>query len=252
MKVFDCHLHLPDNMDLESGMRKISEDLSDANISRGLLLHLETQPWTYKEVSKEFLKYSNISAFVNVNPKKSNCVEEFCDAIENYSFIGLKVHPRLLEHSLEDAGLISLISAASELNVPVLIDAFPDGTHLMQGFNLNDYVRLAKMFPSVRFIWAHMAGHYVLDFMMVAKRLNNVFFDISYALLYYRGSRVPQDMIYAIKSMRGDKVFYGSDFPDRGIKETLDLSLDVFSDFKLDEGLRRKVLETNARDFYNW
>ena len=65
---------------------------------------------------------------------------------------------------------------------------------------------------------------YVLDFMMLAKRLPNVYMDCSYSLLYYQGSPTLKNLVYAMKSMKMERIFYGSDYPDREIKESLDLS----------------------------
>ena len=43
----------------------------------------------------------------------------------------------------------------------------------------------------------------------------------AYSLLYYLESNVSKDIIYAMKSMKFDKIMYGSDYPDRNIKDTL-------------------------------
>lgn len=252
MRVFDTHLHIDEKLGLVKGMQAVSEGLKEAGIERGLLLHLKTQGWHMREVALEVAKYDNVKAFVNVDPRSPTAREEMHEAIKELGYLGLKVHPRLLEHDLHGPEIKKLIGIADELSVPVLIDAFPDGTHLMQGFDLNRYCDLAKEFPRVKFIWAHMGGHYVLDFMMAAKRLPNVYFDTSYSLLYYRGSSIPQNMVYAITSMRGERVFYGSDYPDRGLKETLEQSLRVFREFGLVEEFQNKVLHGNARAFFGW
>ena len=96
-----------------------------------------------------------------------------------------------------------------------------------------------------------MGGHHVIDFMMLAKRLDNVYFDISYSFLYYRGSDVPKNMAYAMKSMRYERVFYGSDYPDRSIQQTLTESLALFDQFDIDKADQKKILSTNANLFFN-
>ena len=146
----------------------------------------------------------------------------------------------------------SLCLAAGELNVPVLIDAFPDGTHLMQGFSPFNYSKLASQCPKTKFIWAHMGGHYVLDFMMLAKRLENVYMDTSYSLLYYQTDSVIDNLIYCMRSMKFDKIFYGSDYPDRSIKTSLEMSIDILKKKGLTDIQLKKILFENANNFFKW
>lgn len=91
-----------------------------------------------------------------------------------------------------------------------------------------------------------------MDFMMLAKRLPNVYFDISYSLLYYQTSSIPGDMIYAMRSMKFDRIFYGSDYPDRSVGVTLDLSRQFMRSQGLPEEAMAKVLGLNAQKFFGW
>jgi predicted TIM-barrel fold metal-dependent hydrolase len=85
--------------------------------------------------------------------------------------------------------------------------------------------------------------------MLVAKRVPNIYLNISYTLLYYRDSSITGDIVYAIKSMKGERIFYGSDYPDRELGKTLKLTLDVFDKFNLTDDLIEKVLYKNAEKF---
>ena len=123
---------------------------------------------------------------------------------------------------------------------------------MINKFGISDYAKLAQEFPKIRFIFAHMGGLRVLDFMLVAKRLPNVYMDLSYTLLYFRGSSVTKDLLYSVKSMRGNKIFYGSDYPDRELGESLKLSLSEFRSYGLGENLIEKVFYKNAKAFYGW
>jgi predicted TIM-barrel fold metal-dependent hydrolase len=97
-----------------------------------------------------------------------------------------------------------------------------------------------------------MGGHYVLDCMMLAKRLPNVFFDTSYSLLYYQKSSIPNNMVYAMHSMKFDRVFYGSDYPDRPILASLNQSLDFLTSQGLTEMQLSKIMGGNIMDFFGW
>jgi len=97
-----------------------------------------------------------------------------------------------------------------------------------------------------------MGGHKVLDFMLLAKRLDNVFLDCSYSLLYYRGSSITDDILYAMRSMRYKKIFYGSDYPDRSVKDTLDLSIAEFRRVGISDTDQEAILYRNAKEFFGW
>jgi hypothetical protein len=251
--IIDAHLHLDQNVDgtAAGAARELGRQIGEAGISRVLVLHLETQPWPAEEVAAAIAPYPAIRAFVNVHPGKPHAMQALRRGIEELGFIGLKLHPRLQEFGVDDEATVQLVRAAGEMGVPVLVDAFPDGTHLMHGFAPVRYAMLARQCPGTRIIWAHMGGHHVLDFMMLAKRLPNVYFDLSYSLLYYRTSGVPADMIYAMRSMRFDRIFYGSDYPDRPLAASLRLSLD-FLERELEAAELRKIMFSNARQFFGW
>ena len=76
--------------------------------------------------------------------------------------------------------------------------------------------------------------------------------DLSYSLLYFQSSSIPDNMIYAMKSMKFNKIFYGSDYPDRSVTETLQKSLEFFESKKLTSKEVDKILFLNAKDFYGW
>jgi predicted TIM-barrel fold metal-dependent hydrolase len=252
--IIDAHLHLDDKFDgtANGAAQELSRQLTEAGVYRAIVLHLDIQPWSAEVFAEAISMNPILRGFINVNPYSVDCIQKLRAGIETLGYVGLKLHPRLQEFSLDDKRTVRLVKAAGEMNVPVLIDAFPDGTHLMQGFSPLKYALLAQQCPKTKIIWAHMGGHYVLDFMMLAKRLPNVYLDTSYSLLYYQNSSIPGDMVYAMRSMKFDRIFYGSDYPDRPIKDSLKLSQQFLRNqgLKIDE--MDKIMGRNARDFFGW
>lgn len=251
--IIDAHLHLNPNVDgtAVGAANELSRQLKLAGINFAIVLQLQFQRWSAEEVSKALSIHDNIRAFVNVHPDEEGALSKLEYAIRELNYIGLKLHPRLQEFDLGSSACANLVKKAGELKIPVLIDAFPDGTHLMQGFSPLTYAKLAAECSNTNIIWAHMGGHYVLDFMMLAKRLPNVYMDCSYSLLYYQGSPTVKNMVYAMKSMKMDRIFYGSDYPDREIKESLDLSCKVLREEGITESELNKLLYENANIFFN-
>lgn len=254
MKCIDAHLHLNSYKlpGLVDAAAELNQQLTGANIEKGIILHLLVQPWSVSEVAKVVAEYTRLEAFVNVDPDDADVFNIMNKAINVQGFCGIKLHPRLQKLDMASIKLIDVCRHAATLNVPVLLDAFPDGTGLMHGFNPLDYSTLAKNCPYTRFIWAHMGGHHVLDMMMLAKRLENVYFDCSFSLLYFRGSSVPQDMVYAMNSMRFERIFYGSDYPDRDIKSSLEGSVELLSTLNVNDIQMHKLLYQNFKEFMQW
>ena len=252
--IIDAHLHLDDKFDgtAKGAAAELNRQLEVAAVARAVILHLEIQPWSAEEVSEAIAEYPRLRGFINVHPNKGTPKQFLREGVEKLGYIGLKLHPRLQEFEVNDARTVSLVQYAGEMNVPVLIDAFPDGTHLMQGFSVVNYALLAKQCPKTRIIWAHMGGHHVIDFMMLAKRLPNVYFDISYSLLYYQNSSVPDNMVFAMRSMKFERIFYGSDYPDRSISDTVNATLRYLRSQELDEQNLFKIMGLNAKQFFSW
>jgi uncharacterized protein len=252
--IIDAHLHLDERHDgtVQGAAKELNRQIHEAGISRVVALHLQTQGWSMHEFADAIAPYPSIKGFVNLHPHHENPGIELREAVEKLGFIGLKLHPRLQEFGVDDIETQKLAAIAGEMNLPVLIDAFPDGTHLMQGFDPVRYANLARSCPKTRFIWAHMGGHKVIDFMMLAKRLPNVCMDCSYSLLYYRSSSVPNDLVYAMRSMRFDRIFYGSDYPDRPLKVSLDMAVDQLRSLNVTDAEMEKLLYANAAEFFRW
>jgi predicted TIM-barrel fold metal-dependent hydrolase len=249
----DAHLHLDENFDgtCIGAVKELDRQLTEAKIDKAIVLHLDYQPWTADEFSKCLAKSKKLKGFINLNPLDLNCIQKLENGIKKLGFIGLKLHPRLQCFNLENPKVKDLASAAGNLGVPVLIDAFPDGTHLMQGFSPFKYSQLALSCPKTKFVWAHFGGHYVLDFMMLAKRLENVHMDFSYSLLYYKDSSVISDIIYCMKSMKFQKIFYGSDYPDRPVIKSYQMSTEILKKHGLNEDELHKIMYLNSSNFFN-
>lgn len=254
MKIIDAHLHLDSEIDGTAlgAASALNESLHKASISKGLVLHLEVQPWSAEEFSKAIDKCDRLEAMINIDPKAHDANDQLSRGIEVLGYVGLKLHPRLQDFSPDDPDVVALVRHAGKLGVPVLIDAFADGTALMMGFDPLSFAKLASLAPNTRIIWAHMGGQFVINMMMLAKRLPNVYMDCSYSLLYFRGSSIPQDIAYAMSSMRYNKVFYGSDYPDRSIGDSKKLSIQTLQKYGVEGENLKKILYKNASEFFKW
>lgn len=254
LPVIDAHVHLDESVlgEASNAARELNTDLKDSGVARAIVLHLDFHRWSLEEFADAIQPYDRLVGFANVNPDLPNAGKLLENAINTFGFQGLKLHPRLLKHRIDHQNSIRLVQRAGELGVPVTICGFPDGDWLMQGSSMLNYANLAKACPQTKIIVAHMGGHHVIDLMMLAKRLPNLYLDTSYSLLYYRGSAVVQNMIYAMRSMKFSRVLYGSDYPDRTVGDTLTQSQSLMESYGVSKDEMSKIFYHNAKELFEW
>ncbi len=259
MKIIDAHLHLSPlvSSDPKACASELDRQLGHAGISRAVVLHLLNQPWTdtvwsAEEFAEAISPFPRLYGFINIHPMSPDASRQLRDGAERLGFIGLKLHPRLQQFDMLDPRVSELIAQAGEMGLPVLIDAFPDGDWLRNGFSPLAFAKVAMACPQTRIIVAHLGGHHCIDFMMLAKRIPNIWFDLSYSLLYYADSPVVGNLLYCCKSLKYERVMYGSDYPDRPVDVTLSMSLKAFKDHGLGDEAISSLLFRNAAKFYEW
>jgi len=248
MRFIDTHLHLDSNSQLlvSEQVQKIESDLNSLGGEHGILLHLDWQKFDKKEIAREVQKYENLSAYVNVVPGPRGFLQELGYSVNSLGFKGLKLHPRYNDFRLDSKNTLAICLEAGDLGIPVLIDAFVDGEFLKRKINIRDFSNLAEKCPHTNFIWAHMGGYKVLDFLFLGKHFTNVFMDFSFTIQYFQGSSVITDVIYAIRNMRFEKLFYGSDFPDKSIGEALGIVSETFLKYDLTADQMDQLFYRNA------
>ena len=161
----------------------------------------------------------------------------------------IKLHPRLDQFSLMDNKVLELMDSVEENGFSVYICSFWDGTWDRYGLKIEDFGRLADLFPRVKFSWAHFGGHKILDFMFMLRRRPNVWADISLTQHYFFSGSVFQDLIYSISSLRGERVMFGSDNPESNYEFLSQLINERFLT-SLDHDVSEKLLVHNFDLFF--
>lgn len=253
-RIIDAHLHLDDKISgpAINAARALDQKLADSNISSGIVLHLETQPWPIEDVAEAIAGYDRLIGFANIHPFADDAAARLDTAKQDLGFSGLKLHPRLQSYDIADDRVAALARRAGELGLPVLVDAFPDGDWLMMGFDPLAFARLALSCPKTTFIFGHFGGHHCIDMMMLAKRIPNMHFDFSFSLLYYHMGSTIENIMYCCKSMRCDRIFYGSDYPGKDIRDSLSASQKLFTDHGFTQTEIDKLFGGNISEVLGW
>ena len=78
----------------------------------------------------------------------------------------------------------------------------------------------------------------------------NLYFDLSFSILYWWGSHVIDDIFFTIKKANFEHIFWGSDYPDCSY-ENAKLYFEKFCDkYNISQDNKKKLLETNFEKFY--
>jgi predicted TIM-barrel fold metal-dependent hydrolase len=186
--------------------------------------------------------------FPAINPLEAHAVDKV-KAYKLLGIAGIKLHPRIHQYSVENQLCVDVVKEAGAAKLPVLICGFPDGLGLKLGNIPSAFGRLADKAPETKIAYGHSGGHYIIDAMMIAKACKNIYLDLSFSLLYYQKSGVPNDLAYAIQSMQGKKIFWGTDYPDRPYAKTVEMSLAAFDKLRLADEFKEAILSTNIYEF---
>lgn len=227
-----------------SAVRQLLLEMDSCGVGHAVVLHLLWQPWSVEAVAEALANQPTLTGFVNIDPRLPTALDDIQKGYE-LGYRGLKLHPRTQCYRPNDAACVAVARRAGDLGIPVLLDCFPDGDWLTAGLSVLDYAKLAREAPETRVVVAHAGGHHCLDLLMLAKRIKNLWFDISYSLLYY-GSPVVDCIFYAMESIRYERVLFGTDYPDRPLEISVKKSLALMDKYGVVGEAREKLLWKNA------
>jgi len=248
--MIDGHCHLDKRLGgLEPVMESLRREAWEAGVKGVILLNLPELAFENSVVLEAAERYgSYFRVFPGINPMRKNEHNQLHD-YKKAGAKGLKLHPRIHNYSVECPECIDLLRQAGELKLPVLVDCFPDGKNIALGNLPRSFAWVAENVGNTRIAMGHAGGHHILDAMMVAKSFKNIFLDLSFTLLYYRNTNLSKDVEYVLRSMKFERIFWGTDYPDRPYQDSVRLSLREFDDMLIPKEKRPLLLSMNALSF---
>lgn len=175
-------------------------------------------------------------AFCCVKPDDPKAVYKVRKYIEEYGFVGLKVHPLMQEIRMNDERLFPLYEIMQQYRLPVLFH--------VSGMNIAGYRDLfadpldvddvANNYPDLPIIMAHMGRIKYDEAITMMRKHKNVYGDIS--ILFSRDKRMvtkPAEMVMERTILWGastEKLMIGTDYPFYTQKEVLENMLKIEAD----------------------
>lgn len=160
--------------------------------------------------------------FMTVNPHDPNALEEMDRCVSDLGMRGLKLGPNYQHFDPLSPEAFRVFGRAQELGLPVLLH---QGTSPVQFAEL-DYAHprhldvVAREFPRLKMILAHMAHPWQIDCFVVIRKHPNLFADIS--ANFYRPWSCYNAFRHATEWGVLHKLLFGSDYPICTPQETID------------------------------
>ena len=179
-------------------------------------------------------------------------VKEIARTAKIKGYVGASIEPGATFEAMyaDDRRLYPLYERCQELDIPMSITlsgylAAMVGHDLSYGSPTPVY-KVAKDFPKLKIIVSHAAWPNIMPMMEVAFIRENVYVSPD---LYMNGINTPgaEEYIKAAKFFLGDRLLFGTAYPSRPLKE----SVQAFLEWKLSSELQEKILYRNAARLFH-
>ena len=234
-------------------MQDLLDEMDEASITWGVIMGRQSAP-PHGAVPND-----EISEAINQHPQRFvglagidlRDIERGVGEIERTSkikgYIGASIEPGATFEAMyaDDRRLYPLYEKCQELDLPMSITlsgylASMVGHDLSYG-SPTPVFKVAKDFPKLKIIVSHAAWPNIMPMMEVAFIRENVYVSPD---LYMNGINTPgaHEYIKAAKFFLGDRLLFGTAYPSRPLKE----SVEAFLEWDLPAELQEKILYRNA------
>lgn len=230
LKKIDAHIHiLPDavheaNPDSEdvwvyADIHKYQKIMETNNIEKAVIMPLN-DPWlmsmefivdaVHKNLAAMKKRYpSKFYAFADVDvrntPKRT--VEKICQAIEDYSLDGIKLHPNNSGTAVDSDYNGEIFAFAEQKKIPVAVHSYPNTEDDVCA--AKRIVKIAEKYPNLKLIVSHMGG-----FQWERLLPLNCFVDISAVLPDYVRSYGVARTNEILRAFGVNRLLFATDYPD--------------------------------------
>jgi predicted TIM-barrel fold metal-dependent hydrolase len=240
LKIFDAHSHIGDFPELNifgRGIEEIIEYNDKYNIKCSAISSVTKNiPNDNRIVADAIKKYPDrFVGLAHIDPSlKKDSINEFEKCLSK-GFRGVKLHPKCDNYVIINENLMEpLLEKISDERLPVMIHTgnYPMSVPIQVAI-------LAKKYPKINFICAHMGIDAFAEAIVAAKFASNVMLETS-------GSSSAGEVELVVKNVGAERIMFGSDPPyGKFIAEFFKIiSLEIPDTDK------RKILWTNAANLY--
>ncbi len=206
-RIFDAHSHIGDFPELGIYGRKIEEliDYSNKyNISSSAISSITKKiSKDNHEVALSIKRYpERFVGLAHIDPNSKQTGVSEIEKCVSAGFRGIKLHPKWDNYCILDENLMTpILDKISEEHLPVMIHTgnYPMSVPIQVAF-------LAKTYPKVKFICAHMGIDNSAEAATAAKYASNIFLETS-------GTSSAGEVEMVAKSVGAERILFGTDPP---------------------------------------
>ncbi|NOX98982.1 MAG: amidohydrolase [Verrucomicrobia bacterium] len=180
--------------------------------------------WVDDESVAEYVKQKpdSLTGFLSVDPTVDGWQDEMRFGCEELELKGIKLLSMYAGFRPDDSKLDELWQYATDHQLPVLLHT---GTTFISQAPLECTLprhldAVAIRFPEVKIIMAHLGHPYEGEAIVVARKHENVYTDIS--ALHYRPHQLYHSLMLVQEYGIWDKVLFGTDYPFTTVNATID------------------------------
>ncbi len=222
--IIDAHAHvMPDgkwfSTELDASPEALLRQMDEAQVDRAVILPV---PGYHDNafMLRTACNYSDrLMAAVALPPDENNV-----DGLQRWIDRGacmIKVYPKL-QGLKQPEDLRDLFIFAVVNDVPVVVDTFnlPPGS--INRWTPLGYDAIVSDMPCLKLILAHGGSFHVIETMELMRAHPMVYTDISYTPNYFsQSTSIWMDLQFFCQRFRGDRILWGSDFPEVRLKDSL-------------------------------
>jgi predicted TIM-barrel fold metal-dependent hydrolase len=225
----DCHTHIFEAgrggpFDLPCGAEDLVRQMDEHHVDVSIVLPLPGDA-TNEFVHQECARFPDrlVGLYTPEFDVPTETIARMESFFERYSPAGLKIHPRRQSVTVEQSLVRETLAWAAGRNIPVLFDVFSFGPSLDNpAMYPLAYHRLAQQLPELRMVLAHAGGHRLMDAFLAAKANPEIYLDLSFTPVYFKGSSLADDCAFLCRRLPAGRVLYGSDFPSVPFSDSLE------------------------------
>lgn len=200
-----------DDFEFEPTLEELSSQLGSAGIDQALVAPLKPPSFDFDRanarLAAQITDNEMFRGIARIDPRVNKASKHARQAIDQYGFCGIKLHPRKESFKITDGTANSVLEVAANRDVPVWIHAgYPAVSHSLS------IREIANEFPDITFILTHAAqldisGLSLTDTLLLAEDTENTVFELSGV---YRMDLVSD----LVETVGADRVVFGTNAPN--------------------------------------
>lgn len=211
--IIDIHAHgCTPGGDVKRGEQLLLKAIEKYNIKKVYISNLMAIYPTKDQVTEgnnlayNFMKQNpeKIGGFLYVSPEHDNALDVVKRGIEEQGFSGVKIW---VSQKCDAPCMDKVAKATIDYGVPMLIHTFHKSRNQGENESVGKNVAsLAKRFPELKIIMAHLGGNCYNGIPMIRK-LKNVWVDLSCTMFH------SSYLDYTLDNIGADRILFGTDMP---------------------------------------